>query len=81
MNRRDFFLRSKAASLGVAAGLTILPDASSVWGVPANERLSLAIVGLRNRGLVLATCLRPAARLPHRLSVRCRQQPRRLADR
>ena len=55
MDRRDFFRRSKAAGLGVAAGLTILPNAASVWGAPANERLSLAVVGLRNRGLVLAT--------------------------
>ena len=55
MDRRDFFRCSKAAGLGVAAGLTILPNATSVWGFPANERLSLAVVGLRNRGLVLAT--------------------------
>ena len=55
MNRRDFLRRSKAAGLGAAAGLTILPRASSVWGAPANERLSLAVVGLRNRGLTLAT--------------------------
>ncbi len=55
MDRRDFFRRSKVAGLGVAAGLTILPNAASVWGAPANERLSLAIVGLRNRGLALAT--------------------------
>ena len=55
MDRRDFFRRSRAAGLGVAAGLTILPNAASVWGAPANERLSLAVVGLRNRGLVLAT--------------------------
>ncbi len=55
MDRRDFFRRSKAASLGVAAGLTILPHADSVWGAPANQRISLAVVGLRNRGLALAT--------------------------
>ena len=55
MDRRDFFRRSQAAGLGLAAGLTILPNAASVWGAPANQRLSLAVVGLRNRGHALAT--------------------------
>ena len=55
MDRRGFFRRSKAAGLGIATGLTILPHARSVWGAPAGERLSRAVVGLRNRGLVLAT--------------------------
>jgi predicted dehydrogenase len=53
MDRREFFRRSE--TVGIAAGLTILPNAASVWGAPANERLSLAVVGLRNRGLVLAS--------------------------
>jgi len=55
MDRRDFLRHSKAVGCGVAAGVTILPCAASVWGAPANERLSLAVVGLRNRGLTLAT--------------------------
>ena len=55
MDRRGFFRRSKAAGLGIATGLTILPHARSVWGAPAGEQLSLAVVGLRNRELVLAT--------------------------
>ena len=55
MDRRDFLRHSQAAGLGIAAGLTILPNAASVWGAPANERISLAVVGLRNRGLALAT--------------------------
>ena len=69
MNRRDFLRRSKATGLGVAAGLTILPSAASVWGAPANERLSLAIVGLRNRGLVLATAF--AQRADCRIAYLC----------
>ena len=55
MDRRGFLRRSKAAGIGLAAGLTVLPNAASVWGTPANERISMAVVGLRNRGLVLAT--------------------------
>jgi len=55
MHRRDFLRRSNAIGCTVAAGLTILPNAASVWGAPANERLALAVVGLRNRGLTLAT--------------------------
>jgi predicted dehydrogenase len=69
MDRRDFLRRSKEAGLGVAAGLTILPQASSVWGAPANERLSLAVVGLRNRGLVLATAF--AQRADCRIAYLC----------
>ncbi len=69
MDRRDFLHRSKAAGLGVAAGLTILPKAASVWGAPANERLSLAVVGLRNRGLVLATAF--AQRADCRIAYMC----------
>ena len=69
MDRRDFFRRSKAAGLGVAAGLTILPNAASVWGAPANERLSLAVVGLRNRGLALATAF--AQRADCRIAYLC----------
>jgi len=69
MDRRGFFRHSKAASLGVAAGLTILPDAASVWGAPANQRLSLAVVGLRNRGLALATAF--AQRADCRIAYLC----------
>jgi predicted dehydrogenase len=65
MDRRDFLQRSKAVGCGVAAGLTILPHSASVWAAPANERLSLAVVGLRNRGLTLATgfAQRPECRI------------------
>jgi predicted dehydrogenase len=54
INRRQFLDRSKATSLGMAAGLTILPNAASVWGAPANEKLVMAIVGVRGRGGALA---------------------------
>jgi predicted dehydrogenase len=54
MDRRTFLGHSKTVGLGAAAGLTILPNAASVRGAPASKRLSLAVVGLRNRGLTLA---------------------------
>ena len=69
MDRRDFLGRTKAAGLGAAAGLTILPHAASVWGAPANERLSLAVVGLRNRGMALATAF--AQRVDCRIAYLC----------
>lgn len=63
MDRREFLRRSQAA--GVAAGLTILPNASSVWAAPANQRLNLAVVGVRSHGQALATALaqRPDCRI------------------
>jgi len=54
MNRRDFLKRSSTASLGVAAGLTILSDARSVRAAPANDRVNLAVMGVRGRGGNLA---------------------------
>ena len=67
MDRRDFLRRSKAVGCTAAAGLTILPNAASVWGAPANTRLALAVVGLRNRGLSLATgfAQRPDCRIAY----------------
>ena len=52
-DRRQFLDRSKKASLGLAAGLTIVRSAKSVRAAPANEKLILAIVGL-GRGTQLA---------------------------
>jgi len=49
-NRREFLRRSKQAGIGLAAGLTILRDARSARGAPANERVNLAIVGCHGRG-------------------------------
>jgi len=69
MDRRSFLGRSKATGFSIAAGLTVLPSAASVLGTPANERLSLAVVGLRNRGLVLATAF--AQRADCRITYLC----------
>ena len=50
MNRREFLDRTKQTTLGLAIGMTILGDARSVRATPANDKLSLALVGVRGRG-------------------------------
>ncbi len=47
MNRRDFLERSAKTSLKMAAGWTILRDAGSVRAAPANDRVVLAVIGIR----------------------------------
>ena len=54
MNRREFLRRSPQAGLAAAAGVTLLARAESVWAAPANERIVLAVVGIRTRGNTLA---------------------------
>jgi len=53
-NRRQFLKRSQAVGMATAAGLTILRNAQSVYGTPANNRLTLAQVGAGGRGSNLA---------------------------
>ena len=54
ITRRKFLDNSKNTGLGVAAGLTILSNAASVRGTPANDKVVMAIVGVRGRGGALA---------------------------
>ena len=54
INRREFLKRSKKTSLGMAAGLTILSNAQSVRAYRANDKVTLAMVGVRGRGNSLA---------------------------
>jgi predicted dehydrogenase len=54
INRREFLNRSQKTGLGLAAGLTILDNAASVWGAPANEKIVMGVVGVRGRGSSLA---------------------------
>ncbi len=54
VNRREFLDRSKRTSLGLAAGVTLLSDARSARAYAANEKISLASVGVRGRGNSLA---------------------------
>ncbi len=50
MNRREFLDRTGQTTLGLAAGITILSDARSVRATPANDKISLAMIGVRGRG-------------------------------
>ncbi len=46
INRRSFLDRTQKATLGLAAGVTVLADPRSVRATPANDRLVLAMVGV-----------------------------------
>ena len=54
LNRRQFLERSKTTGLGLAVGMTILANPRSVRAAPANDKIVMAIVGCRGRGLSLA---------------------------
>jgi predicted dehydrogenase len=54
INRREFLDRTKKTALGLAAGVTILKNARSVYGAPAADKIILAAVGLGGRGSNLA---------------------------
>lgn len=54
LNRREFLDRAKTTSLGMAAGLTILGNAASVRGTPANDKITLGLIGAGGRGPNLA---------------------------
>src|SRR5271166_4407020 len=49
ISRREFLARCRTTGCA-AAGVTILGNAASVWGTPANERIVMAVVGVRGRG-------------------------------
>jgi predicted dehydrogenase len=53
LNRREFLDRSTHAGLGLAAGATILANAQSVRAAPANNRVSLGLIGVGGRGNAL----------------------------
>ena len=50
IRRREFLGHAKTTTLGLAAGVTLLRDAKSVSGAPANDRVILAAVGMGGRG-------------------------------
>ena len=54
LHRRGFLTQSGKTSLGVGAGLTILENSRSVRAAEANEKVSLAMIGVRGRGSSLA---------------------------
>jgi len=54
MKRRTFFKQTAGLTAGLLGGtITILKDADSVRAAPANEKLRLALVGVRGRGSAL----------------------------
>ena len=53
-SRRHFLVDTAAKGLSLGAGLTILADARSVSGSPANDKLSIAMIGVKGRGNKLA---------------------------
>ena len=55
MNRRGFLRQTQRSTVGLAAGLTILSDPRSVWATPANDKVTLAIVGCGGRGNMVVT--------------------------
>jgi predicted dehydrogenase len=55
INRREFLDHAKKTGLGLAAGMTILSSAKSVRGAPANDKVVLAVAGVRGRGSQLST--------------------------
>ena len=54
ISRRQFIDRSCKTATGLAAGLTILSNPASVYAAPANEKIIMAVVGVRGRGSMLA---------------------------
>jgi len=53
-SRRRFLASTRNTALSLAAGWTILSDSQSAYAAPANERVVLAMVGVRGRGHSLA---------------------------
>jgi len=53
INRRTFLDQSTKAGGGLAAGFTILENAASVRGTPANNKVILAMIGTGGRGSYL----------------------------
>ncbi len=54
IHRREFLCSTAKNSLQMGVGLTILANSKSVFATPANDKLSLAMIGVRGRGHHLA---------------------------
>lgn len=52
-NRRRFLERSGATGVAAATGWTILTDAKSARATPANDKVVMAVMGIRGRGYPL----------------------------
>ena len=78
ISRREFLERCRTTGTA-AAGVTILANAASVRGAPANERITLAVVGIRGRGSSLGPAF--AARKDCRVAYLCDVDSRLFASR
>ncbi len=54
MHRREFLSKSRNLGVGAAVGWTILKNAGSARGTPANEKIVLGLIGAGGRGSNLA---------------------------
>ena len=54
LHRREFLERSTAAGLGLAAASALLTAARPARAVAANDKIVLAVMGIRGRGAALA---------------------------
>ena len=78
VSRREFLARCRTTGFA-AAGVTVLGNAASVRGAPANERIVMAVVGIRGRGSSLAPGF--AARKDCRIAYICDVDSRLFASR
>ena len=54
MHRREFLATSRQLGMGAVVGWTILKNAGSARGTPANEKIVLGLIGAGGRGSNLA---------------------------
>jgi predicted dehydrogenase len=54
IHRRDFLAKTGNIGIGAAVGLTILKDSGSARGAPANDKITLGLIGAGGRGSNLA---------------------------
>ena len=64
MHRREFLSKSRNLGVGAAVGWTILKNAGSARGTPANERSCSGLIGAGGRGSNLAADFVARGRLP-----------------
>ena len=79
ISRREFLARTRNHGLGLAAGVTLLGNAASVRGTPAQRQDHHGHRGHAGSGKLAGAGLRLAGRLRVRLYLRRRQHPVRLA--
>ncbi len=54
LQRREFLTTASKSTMGIGAGITVLANSKSAIAAPANDRISLAMIGVGGRGNHLA---------------------------